>query len=232
MIYPFLGLSLKGMTWYQGESNANDPNRYMCQFTQMILDYRTKFQNDKLSFYFVQLAPYNGGGLLPTFRIAQTAVLSLPGVGMGTAIDTWDPDSPTGEIHPRNKQIPAIRMSLAAQYLDYGLNVDPFGPILAQITVTEAGSFWESTLTFDSTALRLSGTEKCTTCCNTSPFEVQTPNGWTLIQQATVSGNVVRLLTPIANGKPIGVRYAWFDIPQCALYDTNNLVAAPFSNNF
>jgi len=95
MIYPLFGLSLKGIIWYQGETNTREPKFYRCQFKEMILDYRARFGNDKLPFYFVQLAPFSSQ-LLPEFRI---------GVGMATAIDTWDPDSIYGEVHPRNKQV-------------------------------------------------------------------------------------------------------------------------------
>mgnify|MGYP001042649679 CR=1 FL=1 len=105
MIYPLIGLSLKGILWYQGEQDVREPDFYRCQFREMILDYRKKFGNDKLPFYFVQLAPYTFEELLPEFRIAQASVLDLPGVGMATTIDTWDPDSIYDEIHPRNKQV-------------------------------------------------------------------------------------------------------------------------------
>ena len=148
MINPLLPLGLKGATWYQGESDIGNPPLYACRFSAMIQDWREKFRQPQLSFYFVQLAPYNAGGGLPAIRDAQTAALQLPYVGMATAIDLWDPFSTQGEIHPRNKQTVGLRLSLQSQALDYKLNVDPFGPIYDRGEVLDTSSGWQVTLYF------------------------------------------------------------------------------------
>jgi sialate O-acetylesterase len=107
MIYPFLRMRLAAFVWYQGEANANDPNHYECSFPAMIDDWRAKFNETSLPFFFVQLAAYPDNTTdFAGLRIAQEvryctglwgfpvlltqrsqAALQLKNVGMATAID-------------------------------------------------------------------------------------------------------------------------------------------------
>lgn len=59
MAYPFTPLRLSGFLWYQGEADANDPERYLCTFPAMIGDWRSKWNLPQLPFAFVQLAAYS-----------------------------------------------------------------------------------------------------------------------------------------------------------------------------
>ena len=122
MIYPLLNMRVKGAVWYQGESNAKDPEGYSCMFPAMINDWREKFKL-RLPFFFVQLAAFpDGQGIFPAFRYSQTAALNLSDVGMAVAIDLGDPGSPYGAIHPRNKSEVGRRLALQAQRIVYKKN--------------------------------------------------------------------------------------------------------------
>jgi len=195
-------------------------------------DYRLKFENDIFSFYPVQLAPYNSGAnYLPPFRLAQAEILNLPYTCVGTAVDLWDPDSPYGEIHPRNKQVVGKRLSLCAQRVDFGLDVDATGPRFTSATTSLFNNEYRTVVSFRSLSnLRLSGIEKCTTCCQTSPFELLVNNNWVSPSRTVPDGININLYTPVANGVPSGIRSMWADIPQCGVYDQAGMIAFPFSS--
>jgi len=141
MIVPILPMTITGVTWYQGESNAGQPNYYACAFPEMIKDWRMKWGGDTsktFPFYFVQLATWNNTVDLnsePLTRLAQTYALQLPKVGLATAMDSGDPTSPFGDIHPRSKQIVGYRLSLTARAIGYGENIQYQGPNATQWTI-------------------------------------------------------------------------------------------------
>lgn len=153
MVVPLLNISIAGVIWYQGESNAGDDS-YACSFPGMITDWRENWRmNTDFTFIFTQLSPYyneaaeclseGGPGLpsylatLPKARLRQEVALSLPRVGMASAIDIADPSSPfwPGSIHPRWKQPIGFRMSLEARRINYGeTNLVTRGPQVKSIT--------------------------------------------------------------------------------------------------
>ena len=114
MIAPLIPLAIAGATWYQGESNVCAAYRYRRYFPLLIEDWRRRWGSD-LAFLFVELANFNGpqanpveAQTWPELREAQLMALSMPKVGMGTAIDIGD----AIDIHPKNKQEVARRLAL------------------------------------------------------------------------------------------------------------------------
>lgn len=92
LIAPLHGLSVRGVLWYQGESNVWRAEAYAGTFKRLIQDWRTQFGDPKLPFLFVQLAAFlplaenqPGAGGWPELREAQAAALTLPHTGMATA---------------------------------------------------------------------------------------------------------------------------------------------------
>lgn len=59
MIYPFQDFKIKGVLWYQGESNRTKPEPYFNLMTDLINSWRMQWKEKNLPFYFVQIAPYN-----------------------------------------------------------------------------------------------------------------------------------------------------------------------------
>ena len=227
MIAPIIKYSFKGATWYQGESNAGNPAAYECLFPAMIADWRAKTQPE-FGFYFVQLAPYNGGGLLPAIRQAQT-VSEGPFQRMAVTIDLWDPSSQYGEIHPRGKAPVAKRLALQALATTYGRNVDAAGPVAVDAS---AGAGNVVTVVFASrhpSQYVLKGFYDCATSC-ASTFQVADAAGtWYDAASAVVSGSTVVVTPPGGVASVTGVRYAWTDIPTCGLFDERGLPARPVS---
>ena len=106
MINSIIPYAIKGVLWYQGETNAGRAAQYETAFPLMIKDWRSRWKND-FPFYFVQLATYttagnnsNEGSDWAELREAQLRTLSLQHTGMAVTTDIGTPD----DIHPRNKQ--------------------------------------------------------------------------------------------------------------------------------
>jgi len=242
MIYPLLNLAITGAAWYQGEANAGNPKGYAFRFPAMISDWRQKFVNSKsqFPFYFVQLAAYpEGGGAFPAIRNAQTEALKLQNVGMATAIDLGDPQSPVGSIHPRNKQEVGRRLSLAALNIGYNKSIISTGPTPyimsshstpkgALVTYTVSISFIPST----AVNLTFRGTEECSKCCDFSRgFEFSfSDNTWKPATAATIQKNTVTPTITVPNSLNLkAMRFGWQDYPQCGLYNNVNLATPPFN---
>lgn len=127
LIAPLHGLSVRGVLWYQGESNVGRAAAYADGFKRLIQDWRAQFGDPSLPFYFVQLAAYlpladnrPGAGGWPELRESQAAALALPHTGMATAIDVGD----AADIHPRNKRTLGERLAALALH-DMGLRTAP-----------------------------------------------------------------------------------------------------------
>jgi sialate O-acetylesterase len=129
LIAPLQGLSVRGVLWYQGETNAGRAAAYADGFKHLIQDWRVQFADPDLPFFFVQLASFMplannrpGAGAWAELRASQAAALALPHTGMATAIDVGNAD----DIHPRNKRTVGQRLAALALH-ELGLRAAPAG---------------------------------------------------------------------------------------------------------
>ena len=133
MISPLLPLSVRGVIWYQGESNRMRWGQYRELFPAMIADWRRQFQNPEMPFYFVQIAPFDYGGdtgEAALLRDAQRRALRVPHTGMAVTMDIGDPR----DIHPANKQDVGRRLALWALARDYGHDeLECSGPLVSLV---------------------------------------------------------------------------------------------------
>lgn len=112
MVAPLAPFALKGILWYQGESNAARASEYKKSFPLLINSWREKFGED-LPFYYVQLATFgtkgdsNAGCDWCELREAQTSGLKLKNTGMVVTTDVGN----IAEIHPRNKKTVGERLA-------------------------------------------------------------------------------------------------------------------------
>ncbi len=144
MISPVVPFGVRGVTWYQGESNAYRAYQYRKLFPLMIESWRGKWGQDELPFIFVQLAGYHfEPQVFPELREAQSMTLSLPNTAMALAIDIGD----SSNIHPKNKQEVGRRLALAAEDLVYGEDVIASGPVFHSMRIRDGKCF----LRFDHT---------------------------------------------------------------------------------
>ncbi len=131
MIHPFKDFTVRGILWYQGESNRSNPESYNSCMKDLIASWRTQWNNKNLPFYFVQIAPFNyvknkngtkkGADLIreAQFKISQ----NIPNTGIVITTDAGD----CNDIHPSKKEIIAkrlLKMALANQYNVKGLNYE------------------------------------------------------------------------------------------------------------
>jgi sialate O-acetylesterase len=132
MIAPVLPFNIKGILWYQGESNTANPEAYGNFMTSIIKDWRTKWNDQKLPFLGVQLTNFQEINYTPTesnwaaLREAQNKALTLPNTAVAVTIDLGE----WNDIHPLNKKDIGARLALSARNLAYGeSNLEYSGPV-------------------------------------------------------------------------------------------------------
>lgn len=233
MIHPLLSFPIKGVIWYQGESNSNGGRAYAPLFIAMIESWRRNWNQPELPFIFVQVAGYGPGPTDPSrghwadLRQGQADALVLPRTGMATAIDVGDEK----DIHPRNKFAVAHRLALLARQQVYGENIMASGPAYERMTV-EPGRI---RIAFKNTGggLVLSappvapGLPPLPATAALTGFEIAgSDKKWTAAT-AVIDGTTVVVSSPDVPA-PVAVRYAWADFPACSLYNADGLPAFPF----
>ena len=131
VLKPTIGYGIRGVIWYQGESNAGKAYQYRDLFPLMIKSWRDEWGQGDFSFYWVQLADFLPESAEPKdsawaeLREAQTMTMSrLPKTGEAVIIDLGEAQ----DIHPRNKQDVATRLARWALALDYGLKIPYHSP--------------------------------------------------------------------------------------------------------
>ena len=137
MIAPLTSFAIRGVIWYQGESNSG-PDRaplYARLFQTMIRGWRNEWGEGDFPFLFVQIANWNTAAedLWPDVRNAQRHTLALKNTGMAVTIDIGD----AVDIHPKDKQDVGLRLALAARAIAYGEKVEWSGPLYRQVTHEE-----------------------------------------------------------------------------------------------
>ena len=132
MINPIIPFAVKGVVWYQGESNRAHPKQYQFLFPSLINTWRKNWGNLNLPFLFVQIAPYKE--INPELREAQLLTLNkVPNTAMVVTTDCGDSTT----IHPPLKQPVGFRLSLAARALAYKEKIEYMGPIYKAFEVKD-----------------------------------------------------------------------------------------------
>ncbi|WP_316828787.1 sialate O-acetylesterase [Pedobacter miscanthi] len=230
MINPIISYGIKGVIWYQGESNGDklpQAVEYRQLFPRLIADWRKHWFQGNFPFLFVQLANYKKApgkpaeGIWAWVREAQLKTLAVPATGMAVITDIGD----SADIHPTNKKDVGIRLSLAARKIAYGEQLVYSGPIFKQMKIK--GNIIE--LSFDHTGTGLIGYRPGTTqtANELRGFALATADGKFVWAEAKIERNKV-LVTAKGIEKPVAVRYNWADNPQGTLYNMEGLPASPF----
>lgn len=223
MIHPLAPYALRGMLWYQGESNLGDGMRYTAKMRALIEGWRKQFRVPNAPFYFVQLAPYNYGKrqsaeALPEIWAAQQAALAIPHTGMAVINDIGNP----ADIHPRNKSEVARRLSLWALAETYGRSeLVKTGPLFA-------GAEFHA----DHVKLRFDHIGKGLRTRDGNPpshFEMATNSGEFVPANAEISADGAAVILRHPDVKPPGqVRFAWSQEASPNLVNSADLPAGAF----
>jgi len=223
MIAPLINYRIKGVIWYQGESNISNPVEYQKLFPALIRDWREKWAQGDFPFLYVQLPNYGKAKDQPSesewaeLREAQLKALTVPNTAVAVTIDLGE----WNDLHPLNKKDVGKRLALAAQYLAYGdSNVVYSGPLYQSMEIK--GQSIEITFTNTGSGLVIKNGGRL------RGFTIAGQNKKFYQAEARISRNkVVVKNNKIAN--PVAVRYAWADNPEEAnLYNKEGLPASPF----
>jgi sialate O-acetylesterase len=219
MIAPLLDFPVRGVLWYQGESNDSHPENYGALFTAMIRDWRDKRRQETLPFLFVQLPLFGVPGenteasSWAKLREAQASALALPATGMAVALDLGE----WNDLHPVNKKDVGFRLALAAERLLYNAANTAPGP-------APRGACLQNnriTIFFDNCGggLGARGTPFLSILSRDSAFH--------LPAEITGPDSLSIDVSPVKD--PEKVLYAWADNPadRC-LYNAEGLPALPF----
>jgi len=129
MVNPVTAFPVRGVLWYQGESNADRAYAYRFSFPLLIQDWRRAWGED-FPFLFVQLPNWaaeggnsNTGSTWAELRESQSMALQLPNTGMAVAIDIGE----TNDLHPKNKMDVGKRLAREALRVAYGEALSPAG---------------------------------------------------------------------------------------------------------
>ena len=224
MIHPLRRLALKGVIWYQGESNRMDGMQYTRLCAAMIADWRDLFQTPDLPFYYVQVAPYHWNEApsltyYAAFREAQAAIRKqVARTEMAVTMDLADPN----ELHPPNKQDLAYRLSKIALARSYGLDSIVFrGPEFLEMASRdsvilvrfEKSSLGSGLMTSDGRQPR--------------HFELAGADGIFHPATALIKGDELHLQSRSVM-KPVHVRYAFSNAPVTNLTNQEGFPALPF----
>ena len=213
MIAPLLPYALRGVIWYQGESNAAQSRQYRTLFPDLIADWRRHWGEGDFPFLFVQIAPFTG--MRPEIREAQLLTArSVHNTAMAVTLDVGDPK----DIHPPHKQPVGERLALAARALAYGEQLEYSGPVCEK---TDFGA-GRAVLHFSHVGggLVAPGGELI-------GFTVAGADKVFVPAQAVITGATITVSAPGVS-VPVAVRYAWADAPAGNLFNHAGLPASPF----
>ncbi len=222
MIAPLIPFSMRGVLWYQGETNAGRAFQYRKTFPLMINDWRRKW-NDEFYFYFVQLSSYgsnqssNEGSNWAELREAQTLTLSLPKTGMAVTTDIGD----ANDIHPTNKQDVGKRLAANALKLTYGQDIRFSSPMFDSVK-------FENNKAIVSFKFADGGLLAKDKFGYVRGFEIAGADKVFYYAKAEIKGEKVIVHHPNIEN-PVAVRYAWSDAPTDAnLFNSAGFPASPF----
>jgi len=223
MLHPVIPMTLRGILWYQGESNSRRAAPYEAQLVAMVEDWRQAFGQGDLPFYAVQLPGYVRAPENPVeqegwvaIRAAQAHIATLPQAGLACAIDLGEHHN----IHPTHKRRVGERLARLALHRQYGVPLQDTGPQLRSV-VRKQGQL---RLRFADVGAGLVAIGNVA-----SGFELAGVDGIFHPADAAVqiSGNCV-VVTSERVPEPVSVRYAWQPWQEGYLYNASMLPAPPF----
>ncbi|MCI0640852.1 MAG: sialate O-acetylesterase, partial [Gemmataceae bacterium] len=247
MIAPLLPFAIKGVIWYQGESNVGNAWQYRTLFPAMIKNWRDDWKQGDFPFLFVQIAafkPYNSERS-PVLREAQLyTAQTVPNSAMVVITDYGD----EGDIHPVDKDPVGVRLALCAQALAYKEKVPHSGPEFTRqkiegtkivLSFKNADVLVAKELEIPRTLAELGekNGKKVVLKRYQSPIQVKAGElpGFTIAgkdgkffeAQAKIIGGQIEVSSAQVS-EPVAVRYGWSDSPVINLFNGAGLPASPF----
>lgn len=222
VLNPTIGYGIKGVVWYQGESNASRAWEYAQLFPFMIEEWRKEWNQGDFPFYWVQLADYLAETPTPVestwaeLREAQTKTMALPNTGQAVITDLGE----AKDIHPKNKHDVAARLVRWALAKDYGIKIPYQSPSFKSLSIADG----KATVTIDCFGSGL------------RTFDVEEAIGFSVcgedkvwhFAKGRVLGNDKIEVRCDSVPNPIAVRYAWANNPVANVFSKEGLPLTPF----
>ncbi len=210
MLEPLIGYGMKGVIWYQGESNISRAEEYRVIFARMIQSWRKVWGQGDFPFLYAQLANNNLAKSQPSesrlaeLQEAQARTLSVPRTGMAVLNDIGE----WNDVHPLNKQDVGQRLALVARHVAYGERALVYsGPVLKDARVEGDRMI----LSFDHVGSGLVSRDGGPL----KHFALSADGKKFVWATAVIEGDRVVVSSPFILS-PKAVRYAWADTPEGA----------------
>ncbi len=228
MLKPFLGYTIKGCLWYQGESNNDRPVQYEKLFPAFVQQIRRQTGQGDFPFYFCQIAPYNYTNYAASnattynsvyLREAQRKALAkIPNSGMAVLMDIGEEFS----IHPMDKATGGKRLAYMALAKTYGMKGFGF----------ESPSFESISISSNTVTVKFSGAPNGLTSYGKPLllFEVAGTNKIFRPAKALISGGTIIVSAPDVKD-PVAVRYAFKDFVMGDLFSTEGFPVSSFRSD-
>lgn len=223
MIAPLTPMTVKGILWYQGETNsAHDRAPYYGSlFAALIGDWRSHFAQGNLPFLYVQISSFKSPGEdWGLVREWQRRTLAVANTAMAVTLDI----GAANNVHPPNKQAVGGRLALAARALVYGEPVADSGPSFREATPELASNGKPELRVWFDHGEGLSFHD-----APAGGFEVAGADHHFVPAQAMLEGETVVVSSP-AVATPLYVRYGWMGVMTANLYNAAGLPAATFTS--
>lgn len=218
-IAPLMPLNIAGTLWYQGETNAANPQAYTEMLSTLVTSWRSGFEKD-FPFYYAQIAPWRGYGPVSGVQVREAQRRALDVIensGMVVVSDIGD----TVDIHPGNKIDAGIRFANLALNKTYGKSQLPVsGPIFKSHTIKGK----KVIIHFDhAEGLYVKGPAL-------TLFEVKDKNGKWHVAKAKIRRNTIEVYSREVK-EPVDVRFAWNSTATPGLFNKDGLPASCFTSS-
>jgi sialate O-acetylesterase len=218
MVNPVLAYKIRGVIWYQGESNVGSADQYSKMFPGMIQTWRDAWNINDFPFYYVQISPWEYSGVDSTesayLRESQEKALNLVNTGMVTTLDIGTVKS----VHPPYKKEVGERLALLALNNEYGIKNQSIGPVYKSMSVEGNSVKLQFINVGDGLVAKNS---------NLSEFEIAGTDGKFVKANAKIIGNEVLVSAPGVT-EPVSVRYCWRNGSEASLFNKAGFPAWQF----
>ena len=216
-ILPLQQYPIKGVLWYQGESNAHNKDAHEKLFKLLVQSWRKNWNQSDMPFYYVQLSSLNRPSW-PWFRDSQRRLMDeIANSGMVVCTDRGD----SLDVHPTRKQEVGERLAYWALNKTYGHQVVPSGPLYKSVSFNGNVAY----VSFDyAEGLKASeGSELLT-------FEIAGEDQVFYPAKAIVEGKQIKVWSNEVK-EPKVVRYGWQPFTRANLVNGAGLPASTFRSD-
>ncbi len=216
-IFPIKEFAMKGIIWYQGESNAGNPVLHEKLLQKMVTSWRNDWKQKELPFYYVQLTSREDRPTWPAFRDSQRRLLDkIPNTGMVVITDVGDRQ----DTHAKRKKPVGERLALLALGKTYHKTQVYESPLFNKIERKDN----ELLISFKGATKGLKTSDNK----DIRGFEIGRDSTFVKVD-ATISGEKIKIKVPSVFKDTLVVRYAWKSYTKANLVNSIGLPVSTFS---